>query len=147
MIPSEYIVPYVHKILLFAEGGLNDGVRLEQASSLLQFLMVVIEKCPLRAGQLIDQEVLYGFDACVYAGRLSETHRRNVVDVVNDYWLLLLELRPIQVSEYLKCFYHQVNRTDIYDVRSWLSSAFANHCSTCEVCGKCQSQVEVCLVK
>ena len=103
MSPPEFLVPYVHKILLFAEGGLNDGVRVEQAVSLLQFLMVVIEKCPVRASQLIDQEVLYGLDACVYAGRLSETHRKKVVDTVNEYWLLLLELRPTQVSEYVKC--------------------------------------------
>ena len=118
MSPPEFLVPYVHKILLFAEGGLNDGVRVEQAVSLLQFLMVVIEKC-----------------------RLSETHRKKVVDTVNEYWLLLLELRPTQVSEYVKCFYHKMDRNDVYDVRSWLSSAFTNHCRTCEVCERYQSQV------
>lgn len=146
MIPTEILFPYMHKILLFAEGGWNDGVRVEQAVSLLRFLITVIEKCPLRASQLIDQEVIYGFDACVYSGRLSETYREKIVEVVNEYWLLLLQLRPAQVSEYLRCFYNQIERKDVYDVRPWLSSAFTNHCRTCEVCEKYHNQIEKCLV-
>ena len=143
---SSKLFPYLHKLLGYSEGRLHDGEIQEDAVALLDVVSAMIEACPQRAVQLLESEVVLGWDGCVYASRLlqqNDTIRHSVL----AYWELLLQLRPRLVSQYLACFYQRVKSEGLHvmDVRASLLSLFHDHCCECSVCQEEESVVRKCL--
>ena len=148
LLPAEWWFPSLHKVLLFAEGGIGDGVRVDQVIALLHLLTHLIVKCPTRTIQLWESVIAIGLDACVYAGRVGEDQSGKVHQEVNAFWLTLCQLQPQSVWKYLGYFYAklekevdhqtlQIRKEDVYDIRSWLREAFLDHAKECNVCADC----------
>lgn len=147
LIPAEWWFPYLYKILLFAEGGIGDGVHISHVIALLQLLTHLIERCPHRTTQLMEMVIRIGLDACVFAGRMKANQSSNLIETVNAFWLTVCQLQPMLVCQYLQCFYTKfdkelgkgtlaIRKEDVYDVRSWLKAEFIQHSTHCEVCAE-----------
>ena len=157
LIPAEWWFPYLHKILLFAEDGIGDGVHIDQVIALLQLLTHLIIQCPCRTIQLTEMVIRIGFDACVFAGRIRENQSSQLMETVNTFWLMLCQLQPTLVCQYLQCFYIKldkelekgtlaIRKEDVFDVRPWLRKEFIQHSMQCKVCTEQIDKVQQILI-
>ena len=141
-LPSEYIHPEIQSILNLLENGFSDSTTIQDAIANIHLLNCLCRHCPHRMRYYTKVLVCLGFDGLVYGGKMRESGDVKELQVgCVDYWLVLLEMDPPTIQQYLNGFYNRVNLYHIdrvYDIREDLAAAFQKHIQEDE-CAACKS--------